>query len=64
MKLKYIEGPETVNLGLAGAFVRGEIRDVEDDIAERLLKKESLKFIKIKNTADEENTSEKSKRRK
>lgn len=48
MKIKYAEGPDSVNVGIAGSFKLEEIRDIEDSIAESLLKKESVKFQKVK----------------
>lgn len=44
MRILYEDGPETINMGIAGQFTRGEPKEVPDDIAETLLKKQSIKF--------------------
>ena len=46
MKIKYEDGPEIITMGIAGDFKRGEPKEVDDKIAEALLKKESIKFKK------------------
>jgi len=43
-KVVYTEGPDRVVCGVAGEFRKGVPKEVEDDIAERLLKKTSIKF--------------------
>ena len=47
MKIKYEEGPESVTMGAAGQFKKGEAREVDAQLAEALLKKESIKFKKV-----------------
>lgn len=47
MKIKYEEGPDAVTCGKAGQFKKGEAREVNDIIADALLKKESIKFKKV-----------------
>lgn len=47
MKIIYEEGPETIIMGIAGQFKRGEPRDVPDEIAKALLKKQTIKFMKV-----------------
>ena len=47
MKIVYEEGPDAITMGIAGQFNRGESREVEDEIAELLLKKETIKFKKV-----------------
>lgn len=44
MKIVYTQGPERITLGAAGAFRRGEPKDVPDELAERLLAKKSINF--------------------
>ncbi|MEW6670226.1 MAG: hypothetical protein AB1427_00900 [Thermodesulfobacteriota bacterium] len=48
MKIKYDQGPDKISMGAAGEFRRGEPRDVPDETAERLLNKQSIKFIRLK----------------
>ena len=47
MKILYEDGPETISMGAAGSFKRGEPREVADDLAEALLKKQTIKFKKV-----------------
>ena len=47
MKIVYEDGPDTITMGIAGQFNRGESREVSDEIAELLLKKETIKFKKV-----------------
>ena len=47
MKIVYEEGPETITMGIAGQFRCGEPKDVSDEIAELLLKKETIKFKNV-----------------
>lgn len=44
-KLLYTEGPKKVDMGAAGKFERGVAKEVKDDkLADRLLKKKSIRF--------------------
>ena len=45
-KLYYTEGPEIMTCGVAGEFRLGEPREVEDGLAEILLRKGRLKEFK------------------
>lgn len=47
MKIKYEEGPDAITMGIAGQFKKGEAREVDDKVADALLKKESIKFSVI-----------------
>lgn len=47
MKLQYDTGPERVNMGAAGEFRRGEAREVPDELAAGLLKKETIKSREV-----------------
>lgn len=47
MQIKYEDGPDTITMGIAGQFKKGEAREVHDMIAEALLKKETIKFKKV-----------------
>lgn len=47
MKIVYEDGPDTIHMGAAGSFNRGEVKDVDDELAEALLKKQTIKFKKI-----------------
>lgn len=47
MRLQYDTGPEKVSMGAAGEFKRGEAKEVSDELATALLKKEVIKFTKI-----------------
>ena len=47
MKIAYQEGPDSIMMGIAGQFKRGEAKEVNDAIAEALLKKEAIKFQKV-----------------
>lgn len=45
MKIIYVEGgPDTIRMGAAGEFRRGEPKDVPDDLAKHLLAKTSVRF--------------------
>ena len=52
MKIQYSEGPDSVKMG-EYLFRRGEPHEIQDDIAEGILKKQSVKFTSV----DEEKTS-------
>ena len=43
--LLYTEGPLRVTMGAAGTFERGVAKPLEDELADRLLAKTSLKFV-------------------
>ena len=47
MRIVYEEGPETISMGIAGQFNRGEPKEVSAEIAELLLKKQTIKFKKV-----------------
>jgi hypothetical protein len=49
MQIQYTEGPPTVDMGAAGKFVINEPREVEDQLAERLLAKTTIKFERVGN---------------
>lgn len=53
MKILYEEGPEIITMGIAGQFRRGEPKEIPDEIANTLLKKETIKFRKVKNKKEE-----------
>lgn len=44
MQIMYTEGPDCVDIGQAGPFARGVVKEVEEVLAERLLKKKSINF--------------------
>ena len=46
MKIKYVEGPERVWIGLI-EFNLGETKDVTDEIAESALRDPCIKFTKV-----------------
>lgn len=47
MKIFYEDGPEKINMGAAGTFNLKEPKEVADDLAEFLLKKQTIKFKKF-----------------
>jgi len=48
MEIKYTTGPGRVTMGTAGTFFRGEPREVPDDLAEQILAKPVLNWVKVK----------------
>lgn len=42
MKIRYTDGPDKVDMGMAGGFKRGEFREIPDAIAMQILAKQSL----------------------
>jgi hypothetical protein len=53
-KIVYTEGPPSLNAGIAGRFILGEPRDIEDDVAALLLAKPMFKEFKPKKVNNEE----------
>lgn len=47
MKVKYEEGPEVISMGAAGQFKKGEAKELDDMLAESLLRKETIRFVKV-----------------
>jgi hypothetical protein len=47
MQIQYTEGPPTVDMGAAGQFKINEPREVADELAERLLAKNTIKFEQV-----------------
>lgn len=47
MKIVYEDGPKKISMGIAGDFRRGEPRDIDDELADALLKKQTIKFKTI-----------------
>lgn len=47
MRIVYEAGPERINMGIAGDFRRGEPKDIDDELAAALFKKQTIKFKKI-----------------
>ena len=48
MFIKYIEGPLKATISSIGEFELNVPREVSEEIGQRLLKKNSLKFVEIK----------------
>lgn len=46
MHIYYEEGPPRVGMGAAGDFVKGVSRDIDDKLAEQILKKKTIVFSK------------------
>jgi hypothetical protein len=53
MHIYYEDGPPAVKMGAAGAFRRGESRDIDDKLAEQILEKKTVKFKKGKKALPE-----------
>lgn len=43
-ELVYVDGPQRLNMGAAGQFIRGTARPVKDDLAKGLLAKKTIRF--------------------
>lgn len=48
MKIKYVQGPPSVEVGIAGKFRLNEERELDDRVAQQLLRKSSVKFVEVK----------------
>ena len=46
VKIMYEHGPDVITMGAAGRFERGKAKDVDEKIAEVLLKKKTIRFKK------------------
>lgn len=46
MKIYYEGGPKKISMGIAGEFIRDEPREVENELAKRLLARKDIKFRK------------------
>lgn len=44
MHIYYENGPPTIGIGAAGTFKRGVSRDIDDELAKKILGKKSVQF--------------------
>ena len=48
MKIKYVQGPPSIEVGIAGKFRLNEEREVDEKVGRQLLRKTSVKFVQVK----------------
>lgn len=61
MWIKYIEGVDKVEIHPLGEFKRGVPREVPDGIGKQLLKKDSLKWVEVKDSSTRKKIKEEGK---
>lgn len=54
MFIKYVEGPDKIKILPLGEFKRDVSREVSEELGQKLLKKNSLKWMEIKDTSKKE----------